>query len=462
MLRIRYQLINAGLICFDLTLTAACLFMAFRWEGTEGGAGPAGYPFLSPAVLVLSTVLNAGWFCVLSYGGLYQSRRVDSVFSDSPILFKASAIGLFITESASRWLPAPFSSIYFLLRFFLTTLVVLVVARALLRLLLRLLRGYGLNTKNLLIVASRESGDRISEKITRREDYGYQIVDRLDCPNTPTSSTDSLLEEFRAILRSQKIDDVILALPGNNRKLELDLIDECESLAINVRVVPDLLPLIQTSTQFFNLDGIPLISVQPYRTEDLRYIVGKRLFDIAFSLFAIVVLFPVYLLIAILVKVTSEGPILVIQERVGLNARKFRMYKFRTMFSQAALEAEIHWTTAGDTRVTPLGRWLRGSNLDELPQFFNVLKGEMSIVGPRPERPHFINLFQKEIPGYMRRHYAKCGMTGWAQVNGWRGDTSIQQRVTHDLYYIRHWAFGFDLKIILLTLTRSFFHRNAY
>jgi len=138
------------------------------------------------------------------------------------------------------------------------------------------------------------------------------------------------------------------------------------------------------------------------------------------------------------------------------------MIKFRTMFSRGSLEPATHWTTPGDPNITPLGRWLRRSNLDELPQFFNVLIGDMSIVGPRPERPHFINLFQKEIPGYMRRHYAKCGITGWAQVNGWRGDTSIEQRVTHDLYYIRNWAFVFDLKIILLTLTRSFFHRNAY
>jgi Undecaprenyl-phosphate glucose phosphotransferase len=339
---------------------------------------------------------------------------------------------------------------------------VLAVARSLLRFLFRKLRELGLNAKNLLVVATTESGDRIAATIARHEDYGYRLVQRLNYSGANESGPDSFLEEFRAQLRAHRINDVILALPGSERQLEMECIEECENLAINVRIVPDLLPLIHANSQFFNLDGIPLISVEPYRTEDLRYILGKRIFDIAFSLVAIIFLSPLYFFIAVLVKLTSEGPIFVIQERVGLNARKFKMIKFRTMFSRGSLEPATHWTTPGDPNITPLGRWLRRSNLDELPQFFNVLIGDMSIVGPRPERPHFINLFQKEIPGYMRRHYAKCGITGWAQVNGWRGDTSIEQRVTHDLYYIRNWAFVFDLKIILLTLTRSFFHRNAY
>src|SRR5689334_8234971 len=243
MLRIRFHLINAALICFDLTLTAACLILAFRWEASRAGVDTNWHSVLSPAVLALSFALIAGWFALLSFGSLYQSRRVDSVYSDAPILFRASAVGLFLTEAISKWLNAPFSSSYFLLRFFLTTLVVLALARIILRLLLRALRGYGLNVKNLLVVASRESGDLISEKISRHEDFGYRIVDRLEFPDGDTHPSHLFLETFRAALRSHKIDDVILALPGNCRNLELDLIAECESLAINVRIVPDLLPL---------------------------------------------------------------------------------------------------------------------------------------------------------------------------------------------------------------------------
>ena len=417
---------------------------------------------MRPAGLLSALILLTVWFSLLAFWGLYQSRRVNSIFSDGPILFKASSAGLFIAEALSRWLPAPFSSNLFLLRFFLAILAALTVARCLLRLLFRRLREMGLDAKNLLIVASPESGNRIVKTIEQHGDYGYRLVERLDYSGAHPSNPGTFLEQFGAHLRAHRIDDVILALPGSERRLEMECIEECENLAINVRIVPDLLPMIQTNSQIHNLGGIPLISVEPYRTEDLRYIVGKRIFDIAFSFLALILLSPIYLLIAALVKLTSKGPVFVVQERVGLNAHRFKMYKFRTMNGGRSLEPATHWTKPGDPNITSLGRWLRRSNLDELPQFFNVLIGDMSIVGPRPERPHFIDVFQKEIPGYMRRHYAKCGITGWAQVNGWRGDTSIEQRVTHDLYYIRNWAFLLDLKIILLTLTRSFFHRNAY
>lgn len=461
MLRLRYHIINACLAAFDLTLTAGCLMEVSRLS-TGQGSGNDWDLLVRPAGLLSVLILFAGWFCLLGFWGLYQSRRVGWVFSDAPILFKASSAGLFIAEALARWLPAPFSSNYFLLRFFVTTLAALVVARSSLRLIFRRLREMGFNARTLLVVATRDSGDRIAKTIAQHGDYGYRIVQRLNysCANGP--GPNSFLEEFRAQLGTHRIDDVILALPGSERQLEMECIEECEQFAINVRIVPDLLPMIHANSQFFNLDGIPLISVEPYRTEDLRYILGKRVFDMIFSLVAIILLSPFYFLIAILVKLTSQGPMFVVQERVGLNARKFKMFKFRTMYGRRSLEPATHWTTPGDPNITPLGRWLRRSNLDELPQFFNVLIGDMSIVGPRPERPHFISLFQKEVPGYMRRHYAKCGITGWAQVNGWRGDTSIEQRVTHDLYYIRNWAFVFDLKIILLTLTRSFFHRNAY
>ncbi len=461
MLRLQYHIINACLVAFDLALTAGCLFTISQGPIPQGGSSNWDL-LMRPAGLISILILFGGWVGLLGFWGLYQSRKDGSIFSDTPILFGASSTGLFIAGELSRWLPAPFSSIYFLLRFFATTLVVLAGARALLRFLFRKLRELGLDANNLLIVASPDSGDRIAQTITQHEDYGYRLVHRLNFSGVNGSGPGPFLEEFRARLLTQRIDDVILALPGSERQLEMACIEECENLAINVRIVPDLLGMIHAHSQVFNLDGIPMISVEPYRTEDLRYIVGKRIFDIAFSLVAILLLSPLYFMIAVLVKLTSEGPLFFAQERVGLNGRKFKMYKFRTMYCRRSLESATHWTTAGDPNITPLGRWLRRSNLDELPQFFNVLIGDMSIVGPRPERPHFINLFQKEIPGYMRRHYAKCGITGWAQVNGWRGDTSIEQRVICDLYYIRNWAFVFDLKIILLTLTRTFFRRNAY
>jgi len=188
----------------------------------------------------------------------------------------------------------------------------------------------------------------------------------------------------------------------------------------------------------------------------------KRAFDILASFVGLIVLSPLLGLVALVVRLTSPGPVFYASSRVGQGGRTFKMLKFRTMSHNSAVDTATGWTQPNDPRVTNLGRWLRRSNLDELPQFLNVLKGEMSIVGPRPERPAFIERFRKEIPDYRLRHYVKSGITGWAQVNGWRGDTSIPHRLAHDLYYIRNWAFGLDIKILFLTLTRTFFHRNAY
>lgn len=196
--------------------------------------------------------------------------------------------------------------------------------------------------------------------------------------------------------------------------------------------------------------------------ESFTYVVGKRVFDFCFAAAAIVLTAPLMLLIAVAIKLTSPGPVLFVQERVGLNGKTFRMYKFRTMRPAGAAESACLWTRRSDPRRTGIGCWLRAASLDELPQFFNVLNGEMSVVGPRPERPYFVEQFMRTVSLYNTRHYLKVGITGWAQVNGWRGDTSIVERVEHDLYYLKNWSFGFDLRIILLTIRHLFSPRNAY
>lgn len=196
--------------------------------------------------------------------------------------------------------------------------------------------------------------------------------------------------------------------------------------------------------------------------DSLTYVVGKRAFDLCFAAAAIILTTPLMLLIALAVKLTSRGPVLFIQERVGLNGRPFSMYKFRTMHPAARQTSDAQWTRRDDPRRTRIGCWLRAASLDELPQFFNVLHGEMSVVGPRPERPYFVEQFMRTVSLYNTRHYLKVGITGWAQVNGWRGDTSIVERVEHDLYYLKNWSFAFDLRIILLTIRQLFSQKNAY
>jgi exopolysaccharide biosynthesis polyprenyl glycosylphosphotransferase len=192
------------------------------------------------------------------------------------------------------------------------------------------------------------------------------------------------------------------------------------------------------------------------------YMVSKRAFDIAFSSAALVLLFPVMVLIAIAVKLSSRGPLFFMQDRVGLNGDIFKMYKFRTMRVSTTAESDTRWTSSNDSRRTTIGAFLRKTSLDELPQFFNVLKGDMSVVGPRPERPYFVDKFAAEVPSYNARHYLKVGITGWAQVNGWRGDTSIEKRVEHDLYYLHNWSLMIDLRIVLLTILRFSSDKHAY
>jgi Undecaprenyl-phosphate glucose phosphotransferase len=461
MFKIRPYLINACLACFDICFVAAGYVLAWKWERSPAGlattaAMTSGRQGLIPLFALIT------WVALSIYFQLYRSRRTGSIFADTLILLKVCAASLVILQFGTEWFAALLPSRYFLLRFAGITLLFLGVARIAVRLLLRRLRELGYNTKRVVVVAAPSLYERLARKLEERADYGYHLAWGVQFPSETAPTAEQLLAQFFRTLATHEIDDAILALSGDERAVLGALAEQCENHGVHVRIVPDLFPLVQSETQVASLDGIPLVNVRPYRTEDFSYVVLKRVFDVAFSLAVLILLSPFLLVIALLVKLTSEGSILIIQERVGLNARKFKLYKFRTMRNRPASETESHWTTPNDASVTPLGRCLRRSNLDELPQFLNVLKGDMSIVGPRPERPFFIERFRKQIPGYMLRHYVKCGITGWAQVNGWRGDTSIHERIVHDLYYIRNWGLSFDLKIILLTLTRSFFHRNAY
>jgi Undecaprenyl-phosphate glucose phosphotransferase len=458
----RALLINAYLASFDLTIMAACYLgvLAFRGHSGEVAFEPH-FPFASNQILTISWLL-ALQLALLSYFGMYRSRRMGAALSDLWVIGKASLAGLVILEALSKLIPALEPAPGILLVFVSVTFVCLSLARCGVRLILHEVRRRGHNLKALLLVTSDALCDRLVAKIGRHSHYGYKLVPPLIYSPGGEHEGERVWQELQTHLELARIDDVILALPAAANGLTARLVNECESRGINVRLVPDLFPIIQYDTQTYDLDGIPLVNVRLYPAEFLGYAVIKRAFDVLISSVVLTVLSPVYLLIALLIKLTSVGPVLFAQERMGMNGRRFRMLKFRTMYTAARFDADTHWTSRDDPNVTPLGRWLRRSNLDELPQFWNVLRGDMSIVGPRPERPFFIERFRREVPDYMARHYVKSGITGWAQVHGFRGDTSIRDRLAHDLYYIRNWALGLDFKILLLTLTKSFFHRNAY
>jgi Undecaprenyl-phosphate glucose phosphotransferase len=461
MFRVRTYLTQAYLVCFDLAVVGACYVASWRVLARPETSVPLTPLLNSRYVETLATTLVL-WLAFSFYFGMYYSRRFDRPFADLIIIARVSISSLIVLESFGHLVPALELSRIFTVRLLLIDFIVLTIARVILRLTTRVLRRRGHNMKTLVLITSPQIGHRLVAKIERHTHYGYRVLRHFMYFARGQDEETSLVDAVRDYLRETPVDDVILALPSQAKDLASRLILECENQGTNVRIVPDLFPLVQTDTQVHNLDGIPLVNVRHYPTENFRYAVLKRLFDITVSLAVLILLSPVFLLIAVLIKLSSTGSVFFTQERVGLNGKLFRMLKFRTMREDPELNSGNHWTSRDDPHVTPVGRWLRRSNLDELPQFLNVLMGEMSIVGPRPERRFFLERFRQEVPEYMSRHYVKSGITGWAQVNGWRGDTSIAQRVAHDLYYIRNWAMGLDIKILLLTLTRTFFHRNAY
>ena len=264
------------------------------------------------------------------------------------------------------------------------------------------------------------------------------------------------------ILPENKLDEIAITL-GLEEYYKLEkIVAECEKSGVHTKFIPDYGNIIPTRPYTEDLLGLPVINIRYVPLSNTFNALIKRLTDIIGSIICIIIFSPIMLTSAVLVKMTSKGPLIFKQERVGLHNKPFQMYKFRTMYVQTEEEEKKGWTQKNDPRVTSVGRFLRKTSLDEFPQLFNVLKGDMSLVGPRPERPQYVEKFREEIPRYMIKHQVRPGMTGWAQVNGYRGDTSIRKRIEHDLYYIENWTLGLDIKILFLTVFKGFINKNAY
>jgi Undecaprenyl-phosphate glucose phosphotransferase len=325
----------------------------------------------------------------------------------------------------------------------------------------------GLGLKRVLIAGSGELGRLVADKIIEHRELGYLIVgfvdnraagDHLGYRGLPLLGT---IEEAPSIALRETIDHLYVALPPEQHVQMIGLIEATSRECIDVKVVPDLLQVIALRARLEDLDGVPVINVNEPSLQGFNSLV-KRAIDIVVSATALVLLVLPIALVAALVRLTSKGPVFYRQERMGLDGKSFTIVKFRSMSNDAERETGPVWAERDDPRVTAFGRFLRQSNMDELPQLWNVLRGDMSMVGPRPERPHFVEQFKYRIPQYMLRHKVKAGLTGWAQVNGWRGNTALEKRIEYDLYYIENWSVRLDLKIIWLTLTKSFFHKHAY
>ena len=323
------------------------------------------------------------------------------------------------------------------------------------------------NCRHCLLIGYSKSCEAFIDKMAEKPHFGYRISGILDDNMVEGTSYKSIkvlgeLSQFKKLLATNQIDEIIITLSIKEYSELNTLVADCEKSGVHTVFIPDYYKIIPTTPYTEDLGGLPVINIRHVPLTNPANQFLKRSFDLIFGSIILILVSPLMLFIAFLIKLTSNGPVFFTQSRVGIHKREFKMYKFRTMLVQNADEEKKEWTKKKDSRVTPLGKFLRKFSLDEFPQLFNVIKGDMSLVGPRPERPYFVDKFKEEIPRYMIKHQVRPGMTGWAQVKGYRGDTSISKRIDHDLYYIEHWTWATDIKILFMTIFTGFVNRNAY
>jgi Undecaprenyl-phosphate glucose phosphotransferase len=331
-------------------------------------------------------------------------------------------------------------------------------------LLILLLQKQGFGRQRVLVIGSGDIGLMLIQKLQNSNEAGYEVAGYVeangDMMQLPHTQRLGRTEDIPTIIEQHKIDEVVIGLPEASHRELVRIISLCEREKVSIKVFPDVFQIMATEVAVSDLAGLPLLSVRDVALRGWKRSL-KRAYDLAVAVPALILLSPVMLLIALLIKLESPGPVFYIQERMGLDAHPFPTLKFRSMRTDAE-EKGPGWTTPDDPRKTKLGAIIRKLSIDELPQFINVIRGDMSVVGPRPERPVYVEQFRQYIPRYMERHREKAGITGWAQINGLRGDTSIAERTKYDLWYIENWSLWLDFKITLLTLVRVISDRNAY
>jgi len=325
----------------------------------------------------------------------------------------------------------------------------------------------GLNQRNVLLVGYSRAAEEYIDRVLLNPQWGFNIRGILDDKVQAGTTYKGIkvlgrIDNLMVILPENHLDEITITLSLTEYYRLEKIVALCEKSGVHTKFIPDYNNIIPTKPYTEDVLGLPVINIRYVPLSNAFPAAMKRLMDIVGSILAIAVSSPVMLVFAVLIKATSKGPVLFKQERVGLHNRPFMMYKFRSMVVQDLKTEDETWTVRNDPRVTGIGRVMRKTSIDELPQLFNILKGDMSLVGPRPERPFFVEKFQEEIPRYMIKHQVRPGLTGWAQIHGYRGDTSIRKRIDYDLYYIENWTLGLDIKILFLTIFRGFVNKNAY
>ena len=422
-------------------------------------------PFFTYLTLLL--VMLPLWYIVFKAFGLYRPRRISSKFAEIMDIAKGTTIAILILVSLTFFVRKyEFSRLTFVY-FGIICVIALCVERILFRELLRLIRKRGYNLRHALIVGTGSLGQDVTDRVHSHPELGIKIRGFL-CEDNSQIGNElkgfkvlDTFENVRNVVMNQNIDMVLITLPLSAHERLKRILDDIGDEMVSIMLIPDLIELATLRGGIGEFEGMPIISLRDTPLYGWNVVV-KRVTDIVLSITILLAVSPLMLVISLLVKATSIGHVFYRQERMGLDGRIFSMLKFRTMETQAEKETGPVWAAKGDSRKTIIGSFLRKTSMDELPQFFNVLKGDMSIVGPRPEREFFIQQFRSKIPKYMLRHKMKAGITGWAQISGWRGNTSLEKRIEYDLYYIENWSLRFDMEIMWLTIWRGLVNKHAY
>jgi len=467
----RVRTVFAGTLALtDMVMAGLAFYGAYwmrRWIPWPEQAQNMG-AFADYAVLVLTHVVSV--VVVFAFSRLYRVTRTTSRIDEFYSVFKAATVSTLVGVALSSLLfknsalEMDYSRgmVLYGWGFSIVAITVGRIAHANVRFQLRR-RGWG--NDRLLIVGTGDVGRMVHQKIQSNPGLGYAVAGFV---TTDGSDGDAPLgaeilghaSELAPLINEHDVDEVIIALPDATHQDILMLLSECERGQVTIKVFPDLFQIMASPVGIGDLGGLPLVTVRDIALRGWRRL-AKRLMDVVGAAVGLVVLSPLMMFVAVLIKLDSRGPVFYVQERMGLDARPFKILKFRSMRKNAEATGP-GWTVEGDPRITRLGRIIRRIDVDELPQLINVLLGQMSLVGPRPERPVYVNQFRRSIPRYMDRHWEKAGLTGWAQVNGLRGDTSIAERTKYDLWYIENWSLLLDVKILLRTIFNIFESSNAY
>ena len=430
---------------------------------SNAGAALPGKTYMSALVFIVPAYLLLYYFF-----HLYTTpKRLSGRRYEASNIIKANTVGLLIFILVLYVINQPYFSREMLFVFFCLNVCFEILFRCVLRYSLNRIRSQGFNLRHILLVGYSRAAEAYIDRILANPQWGYVVRGILDDNVEHGTMYKGIkvlgrIDNLLVILPENKLDEIAITLSLTEYyKLER-IVDMCEKSGVHTKFIPDYNNIIPTKPYTEDLLGLPVVNIRHVPLAETFNRIVKRIFDIVGAVLAIILFSPVMLLVAILIKITSPGPLIFKQERIGQHNRSFQMYKFRSMNVQSETAEKTAWTKKDDPRITGFGRFIRQTSLDELPQLFNVLKGDMSLVGPRPERPYFVEKFKEEIPRYMVKHQVRPGLTGWAQVNGYRGDTSIKKRIDYDLYYIENWTLGFDLKILFLTVFKGFINKNAY